>query len=109
MPIFTPDPQLLRSTPHFCEPGSLSCSAPVIRARPLAAGEGERGLVPSTPVPAELLLTTTAAQAFANHALLSPDVDGQTGQLIRFHFSRPSHQLKDISNKSLISGDIPFP
>lgn len=26
--------------------------------------------------------------------LLSPDVDGQTGQLIRFHFSRPQPSVK---------------
>lgn len=77
MHILTPDPH--RSAPHFCEPRFPPSSAPVIRARPLAAGEGEAGLVPSTRVPAELVARRCCSSwAFADHALLSPDVDGQT-------------------------------
>lgn len=76
-----------RSAPHFCEPGSPPSSAPVIQACHLAAGEGGTGLVPSTPGSCRAgSHRCCSSWAFADLALLSPDVDGQTAQLIRFHF-----------------------
>lgn len=100
-------PSRLRSTVASRGPTQLRSRDP---GPPPGGRGGRNGASALHPVPAEPVARPLLLRpGIRRPALLSPDVDGQTAQLIRFHFSFSQPSVPSHKHEPLISRDIPFP